>query len=118
MEINFVNTHLSYEQLDWRTKQFVFLAAYVKNLDNFIITGDFNTEDFTEYAVIKNATMVNNAERSVLTFPASGPTKSIDNIVVSPMFTLGRPKLHVKLHSDHLMLYTEVTYTLPDADKQ
>ena len=116
VEINFINTHLSYEETDWRVKQFAFIAAYVKKLDNFIITGDFNTTDFTEYEVIPNATLVNNAKRSVLTFPAGGLTKSIDNIVVSPMFTLGRPKVLNNTHSDHVMLFTTVTYTLPKAD--
>ena len=115
VEINFINTHLSYEQTDWRVKQFAFIAAYVKKLDNFIITGDFNTEDFTEYEAIKDATLVNNSEQFVLTFPANDPKKSIDNIVVSPMFTLGRPKTLLNQHSDHVMLYTEVTYTLPQA---
>lgn len=115
VEINFINTHLSYEQLDWRTKQFMFLATFVKKLDNFIIVGDFNTDVFSEYEVIENATLANNPDRFVLTFPSSGLTKSIDNIVVSPMFTLGRPRTLINQHSDHVMLFAEVTYTLPQA---
>lgn len=113
VEINFINTHLSFENEEWRARQFIFLATYVKKLDNFIIVGDFNTHVFEEYAVIENATLLNNEQRSVLTFPSTGLTKSIDNIVVSPMFTLGRPKTLVNTHSDHVMLYTEVTYMLP-----
>lgn len=115
VKINFINTHLSYEETAIRIEQFKAISEYVNKLDNFIITGDFNTDDFTEYVHIKNGTAVNNADLSVKTFPSDSLTKSIDNIVVSPMFTLGRPRALLNKHSDHVMLYTTVTYTLPQA---
>lgn len=115
-KINFINTHLTLDEENTgtptalRLSQFKALADYVENLDNFIITGDFNTADFTEYSAIKNATLLNNSANNVNTFPATGLKKSIDNIVVSNNFTLGKPKTLVNDHSDHIMLYTEIKY--------
>lgn len=117
VEINFINTHLSTEGASVRKRQFAGLNNYVKSLDNFIIVGDFNTEDFTEFETIENATLVNNSEKNLKTFPSNRPSVAIDNIVVSSMFTLGEPKVLSNQHSDHIMLYTEVTYVLPKAEE-
>ncbi len=118
VEINFLNTHLSHEAELSRRLQFEAIAAYVKELDNFIIVGDFNTDNFAEYAPIENAILINNETFALKTFSARTPTKSIDNIVVSsPVFTVGRPKVLNVLHSDHLMVYGDVTFSLEEAEK-
>jgi len=114
VQINFINTHLSHESRESRAVQFQTIASYVKKLDNFIIVGDFNTEDFTEFDVIENATLVNNSKFSLKTYPSNDPTTAIDNVVTSPMFTLGRPKVLMNQHSDHIMLFTEVTYIVKE----
>ena len=110
--INFLSTHLSYESKSLRTKQFAQLAEITANMDNFIITGDFNTNNFAEYAPIKNADMVNNTKYSIYTFPSTGPSSSIDNIVYSTgNWTFENPEIVLNKHSDHCMLYAVGTFT-------
>lgn len=108
-ELNFINTHLTHESKEGRQEQFAVLADYVKNLDNFVIVGDFNTADFKEFEVIKDATLLNNSKLSVPTFPASAPKSAIDNVVVSKNIKLGVPRVLTNTHSDHIMLFTTIT---------
>jgi endonuclease/exonuclease/phosphatase family metal-dependent hydrolase len=110
--INFFSTHLSFEAKSLRNRQFSQVASLVEGLDNFIITGDFNTSDFSEYAPIKNAGMVNNSKHSIYTFPSTGPSSSIDNIVYSTgNWTFENPEILKNKHSDHCMLYAVGTFT-------
>ena len=110
--INFFSTHLSFESKSLRNRQFSQVASLVEGLDNFIITGDFNTSDFSEYAPIKNAGMVNNSKHSIYTFPSTGPSSSIDNIVYSTgNWTFENPEIVLNEHSDHCMLYAVGTFT-------
>ena len=109
--INFFVTHLSAEDKALRPPQFATIAETVAPLDNFIITGDFNTEKFTDYAVIKNADMVNNATYSVNTIPSPNPTISIDNIVFSKAnWSFDRPEVLKNGKSDHCLLYATGTF--------
>ena len=110
--INFFSTHLSFESKSLRDKQYEQIASLVGDLDNFIITGDFNTADFNEYAPIKNSDMVNNKKHSIYTFPATGPSSSIDNIVYSTgNWSFEKPSILQNKHSDHCMLYATGTFT-------
>lgn len=118
VEINFINTHLTHESKAVQQLQLDAIADYVKNLDNFIIVGDFNQWDFTMFSPIENATLVNNEDFYVNTYPAENPTIAIDNIVVSPMFTLGRPNVLANQHSDHIMLFTDITYIVQNVVDQ
>ena len=110
--INFLSTHLSYESKSLRTKQFAQLAEITANMDNFIITGDFNTNNFAEYAPIKNADMVNNTKYSIYTFPSTNPSSSIDNIIYSVgNWSFEKPEIVLNKHSDHCMLHAVGTFT-------
>ena len=109
--INFFVTHLSYESKALRDEQFATIAEKTAGLDNFIITGDFNTSNFSEYSVIKNADMVNNAKHSINTFSNPNPTSSIDNIVFSKgNWTFGKPAALPNGKSDHCLLYAQGTF--------
>jgi endonuclease/exonuclease/phosphatase family metal-dependent hydrolase len=109
--INFFVTHLSFESKELRNAQFATIAEKTAGLDNFIITGDFNTSNFAEYAPIKNSDMVNSAKHSINTFSNPNPTSSIDNIVFSKdNWTFGKPAVLPNGKSDHCMLYAQGTF--------
>lgn len=111
--VNFFSTHLSFESKSLRDRQFAQIYNIVKELDNFIVAGDFNTSDFSEYSIIKNAEMVNNSKYSIFTFPATSPSSSIDNIVYSVgSWTFEKPQIVKNQHSDHCMLYAEGVLTV------
>jgi endonuclease/exonuclease/phosphatase family metal-dependent hydrolase len=81
----FLNTHLSYESTEQQNIQFKELAARMtanvdKNLPT-VLTGDFNTADFTAFAPLcdEGFSLVNNAETTYQTF--RNPPEAIDNIV-------------------------------------
>ncbi len=90
-KINFLNTHL--EQSDpTRATQINEIAAYGKSLDNFILTGDFNTS-------AANLT------------PIGGQIamdSGIDNILTKN-FTLKKGTKVENSYSDHKMVYTDVS---------
>lgn len=109
--INFFVTHLSFESKELRDAQFATIAEKTANLDNFIVTGDFNTSDFTEYAPIKNAGLLNNAYSSIVTFPNPDPKSSIDNIVFSNgNWKFARRAILASGNSDHCMLFATGTF--------
>ena len=109
LTVNFFVTHLSYESLEIRTKQFKQVSEKINEYENFIVTGDFNTSDFEEYSVIENSAMVNNADYSIPTFPSGN--SSIDNIVYEDgAWSFSYPKTILASYSDHYMLYAEAEY--------
>ena len=109
--LNFFVTHLSYESKALRDRQFATIAEKTAGLDNFVVTGDFNTSNFNEYAPIKNMDMVNNSESSINTFPSPTPSSSIDNIVFSKNnWSFGDPSVLPNGNSDHCMLYATGTF--------
>lgn len=104
IHINFFVTHLSHDSDTTRARQFDQIAAILKSYGDFVLTGDFNTSNFDEYAVIEYAGAVNNASHSVATFPKTNA--SIDNIVYSAeTWEFSAPRILTASHSDHYMLY-------------
>ena len=112
--IDFFNTHLSWESKDTRLKQFDEIAELTAASESgyFIVTGDFNTSDFTEYEVIKNAKLVNNADTRMISCSDDG---AIDNIVYSKNFRKVSYGMYDKVnHSDHKMIWAELSFTIPE----
>ena len=113
-EIDFYNTHLSYEDGKVREKQFAELAALVKGKRVFVITGDYNTQNMREFSVIEDSALVNNGRFA--TFPSSH--LAIDNIVFSKDangmggWRIGDSGMLVSGHSDHNMLWAELHLVL------
>jgi len=101
--VNFINTHLTWTTL--QSSQFQTIADYIANFDNFIITGDFNCTNFSAYNVL-GGNIVNNATN---TFITNGDDGAIDNIVVSKNWTVGKGTMVANNHSDHNMLYADIT---------
>lgn len=104
IQIDFFNTHLSYEDKTLRGLQFAEGAEKTKGCENFILTGDFNTADFSEFAVI-GGDLINNSVRSYPTFP--GSMSAIDNIVFSDRFKEIASGTVTESYSDHYMLWAE-----------
>ncbi len=98
----FLNTHLSYESIEQQQVQFNQLAAWMdKQIDKStptVLTGDFNTEDFTAFAPLKDLgfALVNCEEQTYKTFRTT--PLAIDNIVYRPECLI--PVAHGMIDSD------------------
>lgn len=104
MRLDFFNTHLSYEDKTLRGLQFNEVAAKTSACENFIITGDFNTANFSEFDVL-GADLINNSARNYPTFTSS--KKAIDNIVYSNAFKETSSGYVTRSYSDHCLLWAE-----------
>lgn len=58
-QLKFFNTHVSYENREVRGRQLAEIATMTAECDEFVLTGDFNTADLSEFAVLANVTTVN-----------------------------------------------------------
>ncbi len=101
----FANTHLCLGTSEARRAQFSFLAK--KLASPFILTGDFNTTDFTEYEAFAGAQWINRKEAPIYSFHNfdRSPHFAIDNIVYTAPFKLVDVTLDKSRHSDHSLLY-------------
>lgn len=109
----FYNTHLSHENREIRLSQMATLAADMQNVKSFILTGDFNTYDFSDFSEIKNGKLINNDENRLGTclFP-SGEWKAIDNIVHSFDFTYKNRRVLECDHSDHVLFAADFEWNI------
>jgi len=103
-QVDFFNTHLSYESRDIRDEQFKAVARKLADYQYFILTGDFNTSDTAEFTVIAKSFLVN--PKKYVTFP--GGKSHIDNIVLSENWAVIDSGTLEKGHSDHSMLWAEI----------
>ena len=108
-DINFFVTHMSYESTFLWDKQFYEIADILKDCDDYILTGDFNTEDFTSfYNELDEVELVNTDYLKVPTFEDG---TSIDNIIYSSKYwSFGDPQALINQHSDHNLLYATATW--------
>ncbi len=105
-KIDFFNTHLSYESVGLRIIQFRELRDMLSECDHYILTADFNTDNFSEFAALNYGSLVNNDEHRFVTFP--GHSSAIDNIVLSDKFEITNTSTLQQSHSDHYMLYSDL----------
>ncbi len=103
-QIDFFNTHLSYEDRTLRQEQFFEVSEKTDLCQDFILTGDFNTADFSEFTIL-GGNLINNNIRKYPTFP--GSMSSIDNIVYSDAFKEIASGTVTQSYSDHYMLWAE-----------
>ena len=102
--IDFFNTHLSYEDKALRTLQFFEVSEKTDLCENFILTGDFNTADFSEFGIL-GANLLNDTFRFYPTFP--GGNSAIDNIVYTDCFKEIASGTVKQSYSDHYMVWAE-----------
>ena len=106
--LDFYTTHLSYEEKNLRTGQFEQIAAMLAGCENYVLTADFNTQDFSEFDVLGASVMVNRTGSVHVTFPKS--SSAIDNILASASFTEKKTSTITSDASDHYLLYTVLEF--------
>lgn len=104
--IHFFNTHLSFEEKSLRDVQFVQVAEMLPKDEPWILTGDFNTDDFAEFVPLGAAAMLNRADNYLPSFRGK---KAIDNIVLSEGWRIGEWGMLEVGHSDHEMIWCDLT---------
>ena len=81
--------------------QLTVIAKWASEVGRYVITGDFNCQDFALfYEKFPGQTLAMNAENGLKTI---GNDRTIDNIVISSEFTLVEPSVNRTGHSDHHM---------------
>lgn len=106
-KLDFFCTHLSVESPELRAPQFSRLSELLAPCHSYILTGDFNTDLFDEFSVLRAADMANKAERRIVTFP--GSQCAIDNIIISQNMKFGEIGTVTDSYTDHYMLWADVT---------
>lgn len=107
--IYFFNTHLSYESAELRAEQLAQIKEIMSEGDSFILTGDMNTSDFTEFDVL-GGTLVSRPDRPFATFPKYNTP--IDNIVFSDRYTEVSAGVRETTCSDHYLLWAELSFVV------
>ena len=105
-KINFLNTHLSFEFSEAIIYHFDQVAEILKDYDSYIITADYNTNNFSLFDKFHDSKIVNGSEREIPSFPRSETEGiGIDNIVMTSEWSWKDADLGPMNHSDHRMLY-------------
>lgn len=115
--LTFLNTHLSYETPADRVPQFARLRELLPEQGPFILTADFNTEDFSEFSQLTvsvggPAALTNggrdSAGHDILCKTFRDPPAAIDNIIYSrDTLTLLRAGMINSTDSDHNLLWAD-----------
>ena len=108
-QINYFNTHLSYVE-DELLSHLDQVAEILENYDSYVITADFNTNNFKLFDVFHGHRLANNGENELYSFPAT--KAGIDNIIMTEDFEYSDPYLGPEGHSDHRMLVATLTKEL------
>ncbi|MBE6592884.1 MAG: endonuclease/exonuclease/phosphatase family protein [Ruminococcaceae bacterium] len=107
--VDFFVTHLSYENAEIHAIQTEAVIEKISQYENFVLTGDFNTESFDPYYIENRFGALNNGAYKVPTFA----NQSIDNIIYRrESWKFGKPLALVNGHSDHNMLYATARFIL------
>jgi endonuclease/exonuclease/phosphatase family metal-dependent hydrolase len=103
-ELTLANTHLDYLSAETIRTQMREVNAVLKDKD-YILTGDFNTTDMTQFYELEGASFTMCDEHRLVTFPSSGIT--IDNVVYKGPYKLTDFGTVENSYSDHRMLWAE-----------
>lgn len=110
-EINFFNTHLSFQDPSQRTVQMGEINGFINGKKNSFLTGDFNVTDINEFKQIEGITGIQSEETPHETWLQkyeAWPTSCIDNIYYSSKsFKRVSSGVDTRELSDHKMLYAE-----------
>ncbi len=102
--ICFINTHIAYESPELNLYHMQQLAKLVPEGESCIMTGDFNTNDFTRFGLMEGTRIVNRTGHELPSFPSTG--MGIDNIVMTVDWHFRDEGLaEHKNNSDHRLLY-------------
>lgn len=119
-EIAFYNTHLSYESLELRAKQFEELKTALENdpMEYKIVVGDFNADQYHYefYTFLEDMDMVNGYDGvwhdtfNSLGNPEGMKIFSIDNILVTRNLEIKDLKVVPTTLSDHNLFWAELEF--------
>ena len=107
-KVNFLNTHLSFEFDEAIIYHFDQVAELLAPIDSYIITADYNTNNFSLFDRFHGHRLANNSEKELLSFPSGG----IDNIVMTEDWEYSDVAIGPEGHSDHRMLYATLTKSI------
>ena len=109
--VNFLNTHLSWENVNIRTTQINEIKNYVSGLSNVIVTGDTNIEAVSEIKAV-GLNLVNDSKYHSYINTDNWATDYIDHILYTDDLELISDGMYAPnpQHSDHYMLYPEFAF--------
>lgn len=103
VQVNFLSTHCHWNGFE---EQLTTIAQSVASLENFVVVGDYNSEDFDLHSrVFPNAHFAVGKENPMSTTPGGG---SIDNMIASPNFFIRNCRPYLEGHSDHYLIYADL----------
>ena len=112
VQINFYNTHLTYNTIEMREKQMTEINDAMGEYKYCILTGDFNVESIEEFEKFVTLTGASNAENPLTTYwywqQDPWPTGCIDNVLFSKEFVLKACGVSSKKLSDHYLMWAEL----------
>ncbi len=103
-DVEFYNTHLSFENNAVRKNQFETLKNLVEGKKSCIITGDFNIATAKEFEAIP-LKRINASEKTFITYPEDN--LPLDNIFYTEDFKFIKSDMSVTGNSDHNLIYAE-----------
>lgn len=110
--VEILNTHLSFESTESRQNQFAVLRENTEAAERFILCGDFNVENYSEFDALGTVQTVNNATTNYRTYvPTAEETDlflGLDNIVVSADMQIQNSRMVNTTVSDHNMLVADI----------
>lgn len=95
--LNFFNTHTSYESKQIRTQQLKEIGTHLAKAERFILVGDFNTANLGEFFSFSSCNTVNNSKYGSFIETNEG----IDHIFLSNHFSVVQSSMPTVLYSDH-----------------
>ncbi len=101
--LTFANTHLDYISESVIATQADEINEALRDEEEFFLTGDFNTGNFSLLRRIEMASIIMNEETRLVTFPSSGIT--IDNIIYRGKMKPSAYGTVDESYSDHYMLW-------------
>lgn len=105
-EIDVYNTHLTYENNDYRIAQMDYLKEQINFNQYSILAGDFNSFDINKNFQIENIESVNNDKNYMTFYNFAAP----DEIFYSNHFVLKERGLKESSFSDHNLLYAQFRF--------
>ena len=100
---NFFTTHADGGAI---ASQLTVISAWANEVGTYVVTGDFNCQDFALfYEKFPGQTLAMNEVNGLKTV---GNSRTIDNIVISSEITLIEPSVNRTGHSDHHMPVAEI----------
>lgn len=104
--VDVYNTHFCYQDAWQRGRQFAAIAEELAGKTRWVLTGDFNARDYSEYACIADSLLVNNEENKMISNHHDYPA---DNIVLPSGATVMASGCYDQAtHSDHSMIWADV----------